>query len=235
MPGAVSNSRCHTVGVALCDALIFDLDGTLADSLADIGGAMNEALAARGLPLHPLQDFRHMVGEGVETLGRRALPPGREAELAPLLEAYRAAYRARMTRETKPYPGIAELLEALKARRVPMAVLSNKRDDFTVGLVERLFGPGAFVEVRGEREGTPRKPDPTAALALAGVLGVEPARVGFVGDTPIDVRTALAAGMVPIAVTWGFRDEAEVRAAGARFVLGGPAALLPLVADRSGT
>lgn len=207
-------------------AVLFDLDGTLADSLGDLGGAMNEALAARGLPEHPKAAYRQFVGEGIEVLVRRASGLLDEAVIQALVVEYRARYAARIDAETRPYEGVAAMLDGLVAARVPMAVLSNKRDDFTVELVRRLFGRWPFVEVRGERVETPRKPDPTAALQIARALGVPAAECAFVGDTAIDIATAVAAGMIPIGVLWGFRGREELVAAGASRLLKHPRELL---------
>ena len=118
-------------------AVVFDLDGTLADSLGDIGGAMNEALAARGLPQHPMNDYRQFVGEGVEVLARRAAPTLDEPQVARLVEEYRLRYADRIDAETTAYEGVPAMLDGLVAAKVPLAVLSNKRDDFTVELVKR--------------------------------------------------------------------------------------------------
>ncbi|MBL8955190.1 MAG: HAD family hydrolase [Myxococcaceae bacterium] len=207
--------------------VIFDLDGTLLDSIGDIGGAMNDTLLARGWPVHPLAAYLGFVGEGVEQLARKAAPAG--VDIASVVDQYRARYAQRMEQETKPYAGIAELLDGLHARGVSMAVLSNKRDDFTVELVKRQLSKWPFAGVRGERHGVPRKPDPMAALELAAVLKLEPAEVAFVGDTPIDVKTALAAGMLPVAVAWGFRTRQELTDAGARHVVSRPDELLSLL------
>lgn len=224
------------------DALIFDLDGTLADSLGDIGGAMNRLLARFGLPPQPLDDYRQYVGEGAEVLVRRTFvaASGRDWKtstdesgfprpLAELTEAYRAEYAALEHEASKPYPGIDAMLDGVVARRRRMAVLSNKRDDFTKHLVARRFARWPFVAVRGEQDGVPRKPNPTAALELALALDASPERIGFVGDTPIDVMTAKNAGMVPIAVTWGFRSREELAAAGAKRFLDRPDDLLALL------
>ena len=208
-------------------AVIFDLDGTLLDSLADIGGAMNDALQARGWPTHPLDAYLRFVGDGVEMLARRAAPAG--IEVGPLVDEYRARYGERMEQETKPYPGVPELLDGLQARGVKMAVLSNKREDFTVELVKRQLQRWPFVEVRGERREVPRKPDPTAALEIARVLGHPPTEIAFVGDTHIDMKTAVAAGMLPVAVLWGFRTREELLAAGAKHLLATPSELLSLL------
>jgi phosphoglycolate phosphatase len=207
-------------------AVIFDLDGTLADSLADIGGAMNDTLRDRGWPQHPIDDYKQFVGEGIEVLVTRASPSLSEPMVKEVVAQYRAHYAERADRNTAPYSGIPEMLDALAAKRLPIAVLSNKRDDFTKGLVQRVFPKWTFAVVRGERTGTPRKPDPTAALELARELGLPPKQIAFVGDTPIDVRTAIAAGMKGVAVTWGFRGEEELRASGAVNVIHRPAELL---------
>ncbi len=209
--------------------VIFDLDGTLLDSLADIGGAMNDALAARGWPTHPIAAYLRMVGDGIEMLARRAAPGGED--VTALVDQYRARYQERMEQETKPYEGIAAMLDGLHGRGVAMAVLSNKRDDFTVELVKRQLPKWPFVEVRGERHGVPRKPDPAAALDLARALKLKPEEIAFVGDTPIDVKTALAAGMLPVAVEWGFRTRDELTAAGARHVVSRPEQLLGLLLE----
>jgi phosphoglycolate phosphatase len=207
-------------------AVVFDLDGTLADSLGDIGGAMNEALADRGLPVHPMEAYRHFVGEGVEQLAARAAPMLAAPDVARLVVEYRLRYGARIDAETRPYQGITAMLDALTAARFPLAVLSNKREDFTVELVRRLFGRWSFVEVRGERAGVPRKPDPTAALEIVRSLGVAPAECAFVGDTRIDIQTAVAARMLPVGVLWGFRGREELLAAGAKRLLAHPRELL---------
>lgn len=207
-------------------AVIFDLDGTLADSLGDIGGAMNEALAARGLPVHALPDYHHFIGEGVEVLARKAAPMLAEPEIQKLVEEYRVRYAARIDSETKPYDGIPAMLDALVAQGTPIAVLSNKRDDFTVELVKRCFGRWPFRVVRGERAGVPRKPHPAAAVEIAAALGVAPADCTFVGDTAIDMKTAVAAGMTAVGVLWGFRGRDELVAAGAMRLLAHPRDLI---------
>lgn len=205
-------------------AVLFDLDGTLADTLADIGHAMNHALAQRGHPRHPLEAYRELVGEGAENLARRALPEGRgsEEEVQLLLADYRAYYAAHLIDFSRPYPGIAELLDRLVGQGIPMAVLSNKREEFTRGCVEKLLGRWTFAEVRGDRPGAPRKPDPSSALEIAGKLGVAPADIAFVGDTRYDMEAANRAGMMAVGVAWGFRPAAELLAHGARRILHRP-------------
>ncbi len=207
-------------------AFIFDLDGTLADSLTEIGTAMNTALSKHGLPAHPIDAYRLMVGEGADVLAQRALPAGATLTAAQLTVDYRAAYAAQGHAASTVYPGVRELLAELVRRGCRLAVLSNKRDDFTQHLVKAKLADVPFVDVRGEREGVPRKPDPTAAYELALLLGVSPSRVVFVGDTAIDMGTAKAAGMRAVGVAWGFRGRDELLSAGAEVVLDRPADLL---------
>ncbi len=209
-------------------AVIFDLDGTLADSLLDIAEAMNEALSHNGFSPHPLDAYRLMVGEGVHALVARATHAADETAKRRVLEHYQHAYQRNAHRNSFPYPGIVVLLEALQQHGVPMAVLSNKRDDFTKHLVATRLGNVSFVEVRGERNGVPRKPDPTAALALAGLMQRNPSEVTFVGDTAVDMQTASAASMIGVGVTWGFRGRDELITAKATRVIDAPMQLLEL-------
>jgi phosphoglycolate phosphatase len=197
----------------MISAMIFDLDGTLADTLHDIGAAMNHALAASGLPAHPIEAYRRFVGEGVERLAERAMPPDRAADRPRVLAAYRARYAEHLLDTSAPYPGVPELLDALSARGVPMAILSNKPDPATQQIVAALFARWRFAAVSGDRAGRPRKPDPTAALELAAALGRAPADCALVGDTAIDLQTARAAGMRAIGVLWGLTGRAGLAGA----------------------
>ncbi len=212
-------------------AVVFDLDGTLADTLADIGGAMNRTLAKHGYPTHTLDAYRDFIGEGVRTLAVRALPAGarHDAGIDQLVVEYRAEYQAHMLDETQIYEGVPELLDALTARKIMLAVLSNKSDAATRPLVEQLFARWKFAAIAGERQGIPRKPDPTSALEIARMCGLPPGACAFVGDTRIDMATARAAGMRAVGVTWGFRDRAELEGAGADRVIDHPNQLIPLL------
>lgn len=209
-------------------AFLFDLDGTLVDSLADLAETTNEVLAALGHPTHPEDAYRRFVGDGVRALIERALP-AEAGDPAPVVERFRALYAARMTRKTRPFDGVPALLAGLRRRGVPIGVLSNKPHDATRALVAELFPEAPFAVVLGARPDVPRKPDPAGALEAAAHLGVAPASTGFVGDTSTDMRTAVAAGMVPIGVTWGFRDEAELRDSGARHLVHDVASLAELL------
>jgi len=212
-------------------AVIFDLDGTLLDTLEDLADAMNWVLAAAGYPKHPLDAYRHFVGDGIEMLVRRALPEGAwdEDTLPSFVDAMRDEYAQRSTNKTRPYPGIPELLDVLEKRGIPFAILSNKPHPATVDLTARLLGRWQFAAVLGARDDVPKKPDPAGALEIAEGLGIDPAAFAYLGDTPVDGGTARAAGMLPAAVLWGFRDEEELRIAGARVLLSDPAGLLPLL------
>lgn len=193
--------------------MIFDLDGTLVDSLGDIAAAMNHTLAARGFPVHPVDAYRSFIGEGVRKLAERAMPPGSDQARESVVAAYEAEYARTLPGSSTLYSGIPALLDALREASVPMAVLSNKPDAPTRRIVEALLWAWPFRAVAGERPGVPRKPDPAGALSLARALDRPPAEVMFVGDTLIDVATARAAGMRPVGVLWGFRAQ-EVAATG---------------------
>ncbi len=215
------------MGSATCSrrAVLFDLDGTLVDSLRDIADAANEVLARRGWPSLPLSVYRRAVGEGVRRLLERLaehVPEAaslEEAQVEALVRAFRAAYAERLLRHTRPFDGVRELLRELAARGVPTGVLSNKPHAATRKVVAALFPEHAFAVVLGQRDGVPRKPDPTGALEAARALGVLPEHILFVGDTPVDVATARAAGMTPLGVGWGFRSPEALRDAGACAVL----------------
>jgi phosphoglycolate phosphatase len=218
------------------EAVVFDLDGTLLDTLADLGNSMNAVLAGAGFPEHRLEAYRYFVGEGMEMLVRRALPAAvrdDEAAVARSLQAMRDEYGGRWAEATRPYDGIPALLTELTSRRVPLAVLSNKPDDFTRSTVETLLADWSFAQVRGMRPDTPAKPDPTGALAVAEALNVAPHDVLYVGDTATDMKTACAAGMFALGVTWGFRDREELEANGAAQVIDAPAEALEWVATEN--
>lgn len=211
-------------------AVIFDLDGTLLDTLQDITDAANTALAEIGLPTHPAQAFRHFIGDGVETLMRRCSGDTLPREgLLKLVERNRLHYTACCTRTTVPYPGIMGMLEALQDRKLPLAVLSNKPDDYSKRMVRHYFPAITFALVLGHGEGRPTKPDPSSALEIAGHLAVKPQDVFFVGDSKTDMLTACAAGMHGLGALWGFRDAEELQSNGAEVLLAKPEDLLKYV------
>ena len=217
-------------------AVIFDLDGTLADTIEDIAGAVNRSLSRRGLPEHDIRLYKLMVGDGFGALIQRAIP--KESRTREFIEATRAEaaadYAGRCLERTRAYPGVRELLAALASRGIPMAVLSNKPDELTKKCVAGLFPSIDFALVRGETKDFPRKPDPASALDACARLGVTPAGVTpadvlYLGDSGVDMRTAKAAGMKALGALWGFRGEAELREAGADALLASPLDLLQYI------
>ena len=211
--------------------IIFDLDGTLLDTIEDLADSMNQVLTDLGFPTHTLGAYKTFVGEGVETLIRRALP---EDQLRPelldqCLGAFREEYSRRWENKTRPYAGIPELLDHLTGMGLKMAILSNKQDYFTRIMVARLLPRWRFDPVFGARPSVPKKPDPAGALEIAEALQIAPDCFIYLGDTGIDMKTACAAGMIPVGVLWGFRPADELRAQGARWLIEKPGDLVPLL------
>jgi phosphoglycolate phosphatase len=209
-------------------AVIFDLDGTLADTIEDLAAAMNRSLRGRGLPEHDFAEYKLFVGDGFRTLVVRALPELSRSD-ALVDEVWREAaadYAERCLDMTRPYPGTLELLAALAERGVAMAVLSNKPDDLTKKVTSGLFPDAPFRLVRGETAEFPRKPDPASALDACARLGAAPSEALYLGDTSVDMKTARAAGILALGASWGFRGEAELRSAGADAILARPLDLL---------
>jgi phosphoglycolate phosphatase len=211
-------------------AVLFDLDGTLADTLADLANAMNWALTQLGCPTHPVESYRYKVGDGNRQLCERALPADKQDLVDEAMRLMRDRYREHCFDETRLYPGISELIAALAERRYKLAVLSNKRDEFTKGMIAHYFKPSPFALVRGQLPDVPLKPDPTAALQIANELAVPPGEWLYLGDTNTDMRTARAAGMHPIGVLWGFRQRHELEQSGAEMVISAPQEALDLLA-----
>ena len=212
-------------------AILFDLDGTLLDTLADLADAMNRVLAQRGFPTHPMDAYRYFVGDGASTLVARTLPEEarREDTIRACLDAFKEDYDKNWNIKTKPYDGVLEMLNALVARKVKMAVLSNKPHDATVRCVEALLADWEFDAVLGQRDGVPRKPDPAGAVEIAERLDIPPGEFLYLGDTGGDMKTARAAGMFPVGVSWGFRPVRELRENGARSLLTRPEDLVSLL------
>jgi phosphoglycolate phosphatase len=205
-------------------ALVFDLDGTLVDSLGDIAHHLDDALAERGLPTYDTAQIGQWVGEGTDKLVARAVArPELRDEVA---AAYRARYRAHPVVTTHVYPGLPAVLDGLAG--TPLAVLSNKPHDLTCTIAQRLLHRWSFAIIAGEREGWARKPDPTGLLSIIAQLGFTPADAVMIGDSEIDVATAKAARVPSIAVTWGFRPRE--RLTGADALADTPAQLAQLLA-----
>lgn len=212
-------------------AVVFDLDGTLLDTLEDIATAANATLAELGEPELELQAYRELVGEGVLSLLERAVrQDGRDRhDLPSAVARLEHHYGQCWNRRTRPYRGIPELLDALAQRKLATAVLSNKPHGFTTLCVEQLLAPWRFEMVLGAREGRPRKPDPSGLLEVLETLEVKPWQVLYLGDTAIDMQTAVAAGCYPVGVSWGFRSHEELLAGGALSVISRPEQLLDML------
>jgi len=216
-------------------AVIFDMDGTLLDTLKEIADAMNAALATLGYPPHAYDAYREYVGYGMDVLAQRVLPEGHkdDALVGRLVEAMRTIYGRDHAFLSRPYEGIPELLDALVGKGVRMTILSNKPDEFTRAMAQRLLGRWRFEIVRGIIPGRPRKPEPIAALEMARSLDVSPERIVFMGDSAIDMLTARAAGMFPVGVLWGFRTRDELVENGAALLIDHPRRFLDLFSDQN--
>ena len=219
-------------------AVIFDLDGTLVDSLDDITSHLRGALEDAGRTLPDRDDVRGWVGDGAAVLVERAVdwsmpsPPSRAARagvVADVLAKFRVRYDAAPSSATTMYAGIDRVLDALLAARTPIAILSNKPHDLTVSVTDHVLGRWHFDAVVGHRDGARTKPDPAAALAIASTLGIAPNDCAFVGDSDIDVKTAQIAGMVSIAVTWGLRERAVVAEANPSHIVETPDELIAIL------
>ncbi len=192
-------------------AALFDLDGTLVDSMVDIAASTNACLAAAGLPTHPQNAVRGFVGHGIGVLVERALGPhATPRSVESLLVEVREHYQQHCTDRTRPFPGIVALLQTLAGRGVSLGVVSNKPHEMTTHMIRVLFPDIPFGFVAGESVDIPRKPDPTGILTACAALGVAPSAAVYVGDTSVDIQAARAAGVRSVAVTWGFRDRASL-------------------------
>lgn len=212
-------------------AIVFDLDGTLLDTLDDLADSVNAVLLASGFPTHDREAYKYFVGDGIRNLIIRALPE--DSRDNPVIEAALAAmhleYGKRWVNRSKPYEGIPQLLDSLTERGIKMTILSNKADKFTQTIVKNLLPQWKFEAVFGESPTTPKKPDPAGALNIARLLGIPAGEFLYLGDTNVDMRTAVLAGMYPVGAMWGFRKADELAGGGARILIPKPEALLDLL------
>jgi len=212
-------------------AVVFDLDGTLADTLRDLADSVNDGLTKLSQPTWPVEAYRLMVGEGRRTLCQRALSADRQ-DLVDELETLMTAYYADHCFDfTAPYRGIMPMLQTLEQTKVRLAVLSNKPDPFVQLTIQKLFPTTPFEVVLGEHDDLPRKPDPAGAIEVARRMKLSPGDVAYVGDTWIDMQTANGAGMFAIGVTWGFRDRDELQRSGAKVIVDTTDELLRILLD----
>ena len=212
-------------------AVIFDLDGTLLDTLKDIADSANRTLAEHGLPTLPLDDYRMLVGEGVARLFERAVPePIRSPEMLQRCgDWFRDDYSRNWDLATRPYDDAGQLLQEVAGRGIKMSVLSNKPHKFTEQCVAKYFGGHQFELVLGQSDEVPAKPDPTGTLRIVEHLGVRIEEFLFLGDTGTDMQTAVAADVYPVGALWGFRSRDELIQNGARQLIAQPLDLIPIL------
>ena len=208
---------------------IFDLDGTLVDSLRDIAEALNECLELLGLDSYPIDRYRYMVGEGVPKLCERAIGHTHPRLVNRLAELARPRYRVRPLRYTRPFDGITDLLDALLHAGVKLAVLSNKPHEMTVKMVKSFWSENMFDCVQGYVVEQYRKPEPHHIYQICRSLRVAPRRTCMIGDTPTDIETARRSGAIGIGVTWGFRNRVDLADAGADYIVEHPDELRTLL------
>jgi phosphoglycolate phosphatase len=214
-------------------AVIFDLDGTLLDTLKDIADSVNAELSRRGFPNHDSETYKYFIGDGIDNLVRRALPEAYRQtlnidELVTLIEA---EYAERMDTNTRPYPGIAALLNKLSESDIKMAILTNKPQMATDQAVSTMLSSWDFYPVFGAGDEYPVKPDPTAAREILRSLEISPEECIYLGDSEIDMQTAIAAGLYPVGALWGFRTAGELIGSGARRLVNYPTELLDLLEE----
>lgn len=206
-------------------AALFDLDGTLTNTLADIANAMNRALSLHDLPEWPVEAYKRLVGDGADKLAQRACRD-RNDMVSVIRREYQEYYQAHTHETTRPYDGIVDMLYALHEQGIPLAVFSNKPHADTCEVVRHFFPEIPFAVVRGQMTGVPVKPDPAGALAVAEALRIPPEDFVYLGDTDTDMRCAVRAGMYPVGALWGFRDAQELLDCGAKALVQHPKELL---------
>ncbi|HEY9062916.1 MAG TPA: HAD family hydrolase [Pseudobacteroides sp.] len=212
-------------------AVLFDLDGTLLDTIADIANAMNYALLANGFPVYTIEEYKYLVGEGVYNLAKKALPENMQNEKAinNLVSQMKERYEKHWGDNTLPYEGIPEMLDFLTAKGHKLCVLSNKPHIFTQKIVEKFLNKWHFDVVFGERPSIPIKPDPIGALEICSIIGIHPKDFLYLGDTAVDMQTANNAGMYAVGVTWGFRKADELLKSGAKQIVHHPMEFIKLL------
>lgn len=211
--------------------VIFDLDGTLVNSLEDIADSMNYVLKTHGLPTHEVDRYKGFVGHGMTQLVIRALPEDArdEARIALCRDAMLAEYGANFLNKTRPYDGIIELITELSRMGIERAVFSNKVDNLTKKIITGLFPDCGFAVVLGSGPELPEKPDPKGVLAISSCMKIAPGNLIYVGDSDVDMQTAQNAGMSSAGALWGFRTRGELASNGAEYLLGYPMDLVPIL------
>ncbi len=211
--------------------VIFDLDGTLIDSLEDIAVCMNQVLEELNLPVHKIDAYKYFVGGGISILVDNALNGYSEDIKEAVTKRFKIIYDQKLHLKTKPYDGIYELLDELVKLDCNIGILSNKPHEFTIAYANSLFSKYNIKEVHGQKSDVPKKPDPIAAINIANSFKVPCEEVYFIGDTMVDMQTAVNARMIGVGVLWGFRDEEELLENGAKFMIKHPLDLLEIIKD----
>ncbi|MBN1131456.1 MAG: HAD family hydrolase [Bacteroidales bacterium] len=210
--------------------VIFDMDGTLLDTIEDIGAAVNSMLTAHGYPVHRVEDYIKWIGNGAVRLVELAVPSEPKPLLLDVLvEEFRINYQQNLHHKTCLYDGVGEVIDFLEERGIFLSILSNKPDHLTREVARWYLSEWDFRFIYGQREGIPRKPDPLAALALAEEMGLDPGEIMFIGDSGNDMITARRGGFVPVGVLWGYGTERDIREGGAEFVIRKPEELIPIL------
>lgn len=213
-------------------AVLFDLDGTLVDSLTDLADAVNQALEKKGYPTHPVEAFKYFVGDGIPKMIERALPEDKRDQntIDEIRNDFSPYYTVHYADNTYAYDGMPELVNNLKAKGFTVAVVTNKAQDMADIVVKSLYGD-VFDLIFGKRDGIPAKPDPTAALMAMEQLRLKPDECVFIGDSGMDVATAVNSGAVPVGELWGFRKKDELLANGAKYIISKPQELLDIIEE----
>ena len=212
-------------------AVLFDLDGTLLDTIQDISRSMNIVLNGYGYPTHSLEDYKLFVGDGIHNLAIRCLPVSEKnpVNIKKIIEAMRIEYKRHFFDHTRPYEGIPELLKQLTEKKLSLSVLSNKPHPATIEIIQHFFPHHHFDFIAGAKPHVPVKPDPTASSKIVLMSGFNPEEFLYLGDTATDMLTAVNTGMYPVGALWGFRSAEELKSSGAKKLIEKPLELLNLI------
>lgn len=212
--------------------VIFDLDGTLIDSLKDIALATNRVLKSFGCEEHPISAYRNFVGDGAKELVKRALPENfDEEQIEKGLALFKEIYSNKINANTKPFDGIYEMLRVLSTD-CEFALLSNKPHKFTLEYMDLFFKEYDFSAIHGQKDEVPKKPDPAGALNILNELQYDPSEVFYIGDTLTDMKTAVNAGLIPIGVLWGYQDKEALLENGAQYIVESPAEIVKIILEK---
>ncbi len=214
-------------------AILYDLDGTLLDTLRDIADSVNSALSSLGFPIHKVDAYKYFVGDGEDVLVFRALPQDYRDQITvtKVLALFHESYNVHCGDNTQPFPGIPAMLDSLAGLGVRMAVLSNKGQKFVETTISAFLAHRYFDVILGAQPSIPTKPDPTGALHVVEEMGLKPNDFLYLGDSGVDMKTAVAAGMYPVGALWGYRQADELLTSGAKVVVDKPGDVLPLIVD----